>query len=155
MFHRFTNSHLLHRLYFKIQEYCITGEKITQKVADAIMNDHIVQMSLIRYKYDAPIDVSQHSGFRPVTYEKSRGRSGTSEHTFSVKHPDGRGAADYTCGNLKKLLRLLFKYSNYQRIAYYPHHGFIHCDFKPSPHTPGRLYFEADKKGTWVFKNKI
>lgn len=139
--------------YFTISEFCISPQLLPHYVADAILVNHILQMNKVREKHGHPIWVSQHSGWRPEEWEKERGRDGTSEHTFKFLWPAGRGAADYTAKDLVTVVKLIKENTNYQRIAYYPHHNFVHCDFKTV--SGGRAYFEAGRNKKWKFKNFI
>lgn len=135
------------RGHFSVKEYCITGKEPEQEVFDAIVKFHIEPMNAVRELYGKPISVSKNSGYRPKAHELSKGRPGTSEHTFEKIYPKGRGAADYTAESIPKLLDLLISDSPYLRICYYPSHGFIHCDYKGDG-TRRELY-QADANGKW------
>ena len=117
--------------YFKISDFVIIGDKLPLEVADKILKHHIEPLSLLRATViDFPIFVSMNSGYRPYNYEKKKGRSGNSPHTFK-----GLGACDLTCeGSVKDLYNLLVKYSKYKRICYYPNSNFVHCDYEDTPH---------------------
>ena len=113
-------------------------------VADAILKHHMPALNAVREKLYGPIYISERSGFRSVPWERSQGRSGTSQHTF--RNSDGTpclGAVDVTTVpfKLEELGYLLVKYTGYRRIAWYPEQGFYHCDFKESDH---RLYQQGD-----------
>ena len=129
--------------YLKISDFCITPNPIPQEIADKILAFHIIPLCHVQCNYNHDIMVSEKSGYRPFTYEKSKGRAGTSEHCFQ-----GKGAVDITSdGNLETLLSDLFTLTDYTRICYYPDKGFIHCDYKDKK----RSYWEADKNGKWVW----
>ena len=132
------------RLYFKIKDFCITGDKVPIIVADKIMNNFIVPLSKLRSEIiNFPVFVSQNSGYRPYLYEKKRGRSGKSEHVFK-----GEGAADLTCyepSQVKELYEILLKHSDFTRVCYYPNSNFVHADYKTSEH---KAYIDySDGKG--------
>ena len=132
--------------YFKIEEFLITGEMPEQEIVDKIQH-HIDVMNPVREAYGKPITVSQRSGYRPVWWEKQRGRSGNSQHCFK-----GKGAADYTGSDLQELLKMLILHSSYTRICYYKKQNFIHCDFKPAK--GGRRLYKA-VGGRWQFVQNI
>lgn len=94
---------------------------ITPALAEKIYG-HIDELNPVRISLGKAIIVT--SAYRPVWWEKTRGRSGDSEHTFK-----GEGAVDLTSFDLKGLL-LLLKETEYTRIALYPESNFIHCDYK-------------------------
>ena len=71
-------------------------------------------------------------GYRSFTYEISKGRDGTSQHTF-VR----RGAVDIASPEMWKLWKEL-KETPYTRICFYG--TFFHCDYK----TDDRQYFIND-----------
>jgi len=115
------------KIYFNIDEFCITKGMIPQEIANKILY-HISIINPIRVELGHPIYVSKNSGYRPKWYELSRGRSGNSEHCYVNK-----GAADYTCrkSDIRMLLHELLN-SEYMRVCYYPNDNFIHCDLKGS-----------------------
>jgi len=134
-------------LYFSISEFCIDKQHLlSPEIADKILRYHICQINPIREIMGIPILVSKASGYRPVEWELARGRSGNSEHTFKDK-----GAADYTCRNITRLLQIFKTESDYRRIAYYKDMNFIHCDYNSKD---WRQYFEVEN-GVWVFKENL
>lgn len=141
----------MQKLHFSISELCIVSGPIQQTIANKILEHHIWPMNPVREKLGHPITASQNSGFRPTYYEKTRGRSGTSEHCFI-----GKGAVDWTTttGSIKTLLYLIMKHTNYTRVCYYPNDHFIHCDYaRPEE---GRRYFEcASPVSAWKFIKSI
>lgn len=117
--------------HFSVSEYCITGEMPPQDIFDAIVEFHIKEMNPVRDAFGAPISVSKHSGYRPYEYEISKGRVGTSQHSFKdIWAGKKRGAADYTANDMPKLVKLLLEKSGYRRVCYYPNDKFVHCDHK-------------------------
>ena len=137
--------------YFNISEYCIESGPIPQHIADAILVHHILPMNMVRAEMKVPIYVSHSSGYRSEKHEKSKGRPGTSEHTFKYIWPTGQGAADYTThepATLERLFEKILKYTKYTRVCIYPFHNFIHCDYKPST----TRTFTADKQKNWQRK---
>lgn len=130
---------------FKISEFNISGKNIPEDVADKILKYHISPMIEVRNEMNVPIWASQKSGYRSVSWEKSRGRSGNSQHTFK-----GKGATDWTCedfSNLKyDLLKSIITNTSYTRIAIY--NTFIHCDYK-NTNSGERELFKSDSSSRW------
>ncbi len=140
-------------IHFNISEYCIVNDPVPIHIADKILRHHIIPMSEIREELGFPVLVSQKAGYRPTWYEKKRGRSGLSQHTFSF---DSKGAADYTAGSKEEIEKLLEKIKEkriYTRVAYYPNNGFIHCDYK----VQGQYqYFECESTTSkWKYKGSF
>jgi hypothetical protein len=135
------------RLWVTVSEMCITDAPLSLKEADTLA-EHAAYLSQVRGELGVPIRVSKKSGHRPVSYEKSKGRSGDSEH--STFHLKGRGAVDLIY--YKELLDKLIEDNFYTRICYYPNNGFIHADRKPGP----RAYFEASSPtAAWKMVRRI
>jgi len=139
------------KLNFKISEFVIKGAIIPSDVADKILKFHILPMQRVRDELAIPISASQRSGYRPVSWELSRGRSGNSQHTFK-----GMGAVDWTCSNFAQkkglFLELIIQYTSYTRIAVYD--GFIHCDYKPTSDGKRQL-FESGSDSRWKFIKNV
>lgn len=140
----------MNKIHFSISEFCIDENALLpQRIADAILEHHIKVMNPVREIIGCPVFVSLNSGFRHKAWEKSKGRSGNSQHTFPVDGPGkGRGAADYTLLGNKKVVALLRAMLaakvSYTRIAVYDTDmPFIHCDHA-SPDGKQRFY-----TGTW------
>jgi hypothetical protein len=140
---------------FSISEFCITGQPPYQGVASAIMEYHIVPMNAVRELYKAPISVSKSSGYRPRSYEQSRGRSGNSQHSFEDINPKGIGAADYTGHDIDLLLKLIIENTEYTRICIYPNNGFIHCDYKPVKNIERAVFTATSPQAPWKLKKII
>lgn len=132
--------------YFKVEEFLITGKMPSDEIVRKIKEYHIGVMDLVRHHFGAPIMVSSNSGYRPVEWEKSHGRSGNSQHTFR-----GKGAADYTASDLDKLEEYIIKFSTYTRVCRYG--SFIHCDHKKTVDNKRRYYKYVN--GKWKFKKNI
>jgi hypothetical protein len=112
--------------YFSLAEFLIEPDKPTPlDVLEKIFRYHIVPLNPIRHELKMPIHVSKNSGYRSVEYERLKGRSGNSEHTFK-----DMGAVDLTCADMNALFNLLVKFSPYRRIAIYKEQNFVHCDYK-------------------------
>ena len=112
--------------HFKYSEFLILGGHradlpLTAELADKILA-HIEQLNAVRSAINMPVTIT--SAYRPVWWERTRGRSGESEHTFV-----GMGAVDLACGDMELLIDALGM-SKYIRICYYPGSNFVHCDFK-------------------------
>ena len=122
--------------YFKVSEFykpMFFPSKVVKRKIKAI----IKVLAPVREKIGSPVYISKRSGYRPVWWEKLRGRSGGSQHCFK-----GKGAVDLTCqtGKFQELYNLLVEESDFTRICLYPEKMFIHCDFKKSEH---RLYLDT------------
>jgi uncharacterized protein YcbK (DUF882 family) len=131
--------------YFDISEFLIDvdAKVVPIHVVQKIDKYHKPILNSIRHYLGVPVIISQHSGYRSVEWEHSRGRSGYSQHTF-----EGRGAVDVRSNTkFDDLLKMLIN-SDYTRICYYPFSRFIHCDFKE---VVNHQYFEADKNKKWNF----
>lgn len=131
--------------YFTLSEFYNDSENPSQEILDKIKIYHIDKMNPIRHRIGKPVQVSQKSGYRSYETEIKRGRSGNSQHCFK-----GKGAVDYVY--TPELLEELKLNSDYTRICYYPHKGFIHCDYKAEK----RRYYEADSTtNKWEFKCQL
>jgi hypothetical protein len=128
--------------YFDLREFCITDNPVPLHTADKIIKYHMLPMNLVREVFGKPVIVSKRSGYRPINYELSMGRTGASQHCFI-----GKGAADYThSGNWDLFIKLLRKYTDYTRICYYPNNNFVHCDYASDK----RLFYTASSPaGSW------
>lgn len=139
------------KVYFKIEEFVISGDTVPVKVADKILHYHILPCNKVREELGVPMTASQKSGYRSVEWEKSRGRSGNSQHTFK-----GKGAVDWTCNNFKdnakKMLLSLIDNTEYTRMAVY--NTFIHCDYKPTPSGKRELY-TSTPDSVWTLKKTV
>jgi hypothetical protein len=145
-------------LYYKISDFNISGERIPEKIADKILEHHIIPMSSVQKIADFMIYPSAKSGYRSYVWEKARGRSGSSQHTFGEKksglvYDVDLGAVDWTCDefytNKDILLELIIENTNYLRLSIYD--TFIHCDYK-NTHKGKRLLFENNSHiNQWEF----
>lgn len=130
---------------FSVSEFLIEQEKtfVPVDVVDKIIRHHISIMQPIRERIGCAIWPSEHSGYRPKTWEQDHKRDGTSEHCF-----EGKGAVDWTCKH-KWQLELLFKElkkSKYMRVCYYPKSHFIHCDYRGDE----KLSFICENGKDWI-----
>lgn len=134
--------------YFDFREFCITDAPVPQDVVDKIIKYHMLPMNLVREEFGMPVRVSLRSGYRPVEYERSKGRVGTSQHNFK-----GLGAADYTHdGDWDEFIRLIIKLTDYTRVCWYPNNNFVHCDYA----SEDRQLFTADSPaGAWQYKGEL
>lgn len=140
---------------FRISEYCIEQTPPPRRIADIILKDHITPMNAVREAFGSPILVSKRSGYRPRTYEVSKGRAGTSQHNYEDTHPKGTGAADYTSVNAKELIEPILEHTSYTRVCYYPNNNFVHCDYKPTPSGKRETYTAANPNSTWVLSKVV
>jgi hypothetical protein len=140
------------KLYFTISEFNISGKPIPEAVADKILEYHIVPLQAVREAHGKPIYVSQNSGYRSLEWEKSKGRSGESEHCFGEQENgtfnEDKGAVDLRSEDLDRLESDLIEHSPYTRICRYK--SFIHCDYKPQE----RILYKNTPKG-WQRVKKI
>lgn len=137
--------------YFDLREFCITDAPVPQIVADKIIKYHMLPMNLVREEFGMPIIVSRRSGYRPMEYERSKGRAGTSQHNFK-----GLGAADYTHSgdeyDWNEFIRLIIILTDYTRVCWYPNNNFVHCDYSSGE----RQLFTADSPaGAWEYKGRL
>ena len=115
----------------KIESYDITGNGFPKKVEQVVRACHMNYLMyidrLMHKEHMVRVYVSQKSSWRPTWWERSKGRSGLSEHTYGFL-----GATDITCDLFTKnkhlLLEYLIKHTSYTRFAVYD--GFIHADYK-------------------------
>lgn len=137
------------KLNFKISEFNISGNAIPERIADAILIFHIAPMQVVRDILGFAIWPSLKSGYRPVSWERSHKRSGSSQHCFLDIH-GGKGAVDWTCSEFSKnkqlLLSEIIKNTDYTRIAVY--NTFIHCDYKKT-NSGKRETYTSDSKSNW------
>jgi len=110
---------------FTIMEFLVEREDVDVSVvlADKILK-HIEVLQPIRDRLNAPLQISQHSGYRSIQWERKHNRSGLSEHTFV-----GKGAVDLYTQDMEYLRQLITE-SEYTRVCYYPLEGHLHADFK-------------------------
>lgn len=115
----------------EIESYDITGKGFAPRVEQMVRACHMNYLAFIDWiisdKYGFNIYISQKSSWRPKWWERKKGRSGSSSHTYSFM-----GATDVTCddfsANWEVLLEHLIKNTSYTRIAVYK--SFIHVDYK-------------------------
>lgn len=124
----------------EISSYDITGKGFDKKVEQMVRTCHMEPLiKTEEYIGSFCLYVSLKSSWRPNWWEKQKGRSGFSEHTYNFM-----GATDITCddfeNNKEELLLALIKCTNYTRFAIY--NGFIHADYK------------NDYNDTWVYNSK-
>ena len=139
------------KLNFNISDFNISGKPIPEAIADKILKWHIAPMQRVRNIFNGAIWASQKSGYRSPHWERSKGRSGNSQHTFR-----GKGAVDWTCrefsSNYERLLDLIVKETDYTRIAIY--NSFIHCDYKATP-SGRREVYTSNSKSKWTLKETL
>ena len=145
-----------YNLFASIEEFLITSPKyVDLDIADKLFNFHILPMQIVRDRLGLPITASQKSGYRPRSWEIRKGRSGNSQHTFSQDWTNGSGAVDWTCKNFSrnkyKMLDLMIKNTNYQRICLYD--SFIHADYKESGSGKRELFDYVN--GKWKLNKYI
>ena len=149
--------------FFWLIELVITGNLIPVKVADKLIRYHIIPMNKARKKLGEAIWPSQKSGYRPIKWEKRRGRTGLSQHCFGEgsdkygipENKDCKGAVDWTCkGDLNKLLEVIISETEYTRISVYYDKHFIHCDYKNAPSDRSIYHYDKITK-KWKLHKRI
>lgn len=151
----------MYTTHFTISDFCITADAVPQMIADNILLHHIIPLNIVQDKLPFKIFVSysvkgEPSGFRPYWYERGKGRSGQSQHTFGQRKrtvlPFEKGAIDLTCEDFSQnkdaLLDVLIDHSPYIRIAEY--NTFFHLDYKDLQEGKRRL-FKSDRASNWQF----
>lgn len=138
--------------YFKITEFFfpedyenMTPEKVLD-VCEKLLKYHYPILNKMRDELNHPIFIN--AGYRSYDWELSKGRSGTSQHTF-----EDLGAVDISTPDVLVLNQLLelAKLSPYKRVCFYPRKGFIHCDMKGDRYHSFIDY--SDGKG-WQYAGK-
>lgn len=96
----------------------------------AIIRDHyITPCSRLFYHHRVALVPSDRSCYRTVAYELSRGRRGSSLHTFP---PGTLGACDLTTASGLEIIHHLdtiVDHGPWRRIAVYTNNNFIHVDY--------------------------
>lgn len=145
-----------------IKSYDITGKGFDPRIEQLV---RVCHMNYLRYinrlilkKHNFHIYVSLKSSWRPKWWEKAKGRSGSSTHTYNFM-----GATDITCVDFPDRWEIILKYLTehtcYTRMAIYHtvrkdgvKSGFIHVDYKNK--YDNRWVYEV-KNGIWNKKHKI
>lgn len=141
-------------------DLCITTDPVPVQILDKIYKFFVKPLNKAQEALGIQIKISQKSGFRPYWYEKARGRSGGSQHTFGqrekiiLKNQDG--AADITCEDFEKnkwkLLQALVDNTPYLRFAMYK--TFIHADLRDLKQGRKRL-FTSTSNSVWTFEKYL
>lgn len=128
----------------------------SKEILDHIVSGHFVPINLIRIAVGVAMKVG--SCFRPEEHELSRGRDGSSQHTFKDNGYEGSiGATDFTfwyerhktLSNFLKMCKEAAKH--FDRVCFYGQELFCHGDYKSSQ----KQYFTAeyrfdDESQKWV-----
>lgn len=100
----------------KISDFNISGQPIPQDVADKILEYHLRPLERASQYLGFDLAISKKSGYRPLWWEKQRGRDGGSQHVFF-----GKGGADITTLLIREQQILLskgkIKISEYREFA--------------------------------------
>tara|TARA_R110002167_G_scaffold190638_1_gene392919 strand:+ start:1554 stop:1955 length:402 start_codon:yes stop_codon:yes gene_type:complete len=125
------------------------------------MEYHILPMQDVADAMTVCVLPSENSGYRSYKWEKSKKRSGTSQHCYG-QDEDGlfdinaKGATDWTCDDFPHhkddLLAKMIEHSEYTRFAVYA--SFIHADYKNTRGTRqlfhyGKVWNEGKEKDEW------
>lgn len=124
--------------------WVITGERPPEHVWPRILKYHLTPALTLFHATGVALLPSMGSCYRSPVYERSKGRSGSSLHTF----PHGsRGACDYTLpGGMDVMHHMdhVIQSMPHRRLCYYPGHGFVHADY-------GDQHGQAAKERTmWI-----
>lgn len=120
---------------FKVSDFIYAGQ-LDRQVVEKIEKHHLPVVSQLK-------GITYIVGYRSKEYELLKGRSGTSQHTFT-----GKGAVDLGTMNMADLFSQLVS-TPYTRICFYP--GFFHCDYKASQ----RTYYIENSGWDQVDKHEI
>jgi hypothetical protein len=150
--------------FITIAEMCVNEELPPLVIVRKIMKWHIIPMQ--RVSLDLKLRIfcldtkGCRSGYRSFRWEKSRARSGDSEHTFGQGakgkiNQNKKGAADWRCENFQlnknKLVESIITNTAYTRIIIYNHH--IHTDYKNRNDT--KLIYSSDDNDKRILIRKI
>ena len=144
-------------------------------IIDRIFWYHLIPLNKVQARLTFKVRVSystkgQPSGYRPFWWEKQKGRSGNSEHTFGDRGSDennedqvvnSKGGCDITCDNFADnkdaLLQALIDETDYTRFAVY--NTFIHADYKDTYKNKRQLFrteIDPDSGNVeWVYEKEI
>lgn len=109
--------------------WVIDGILPVRHIWDRIECYHIRPLTSLFHATGVPLVPSMRSCYRSRAYELSRGRSGSSLHTFPGAT---RGACDLLRADgvdVASVLDLLVERGPWRRICHYPNNGFIHVDY--------------------------
>jgi len=132
--------------YFNLSEFLIHFPGNAHKPIDApyyVINNiilyHLIPLNRVREIFGEPVLISDHSGYRPVSWEINKNRNGSSTHTFGTnalpKEPTpmmAAGASDTTVRNMSRFTEFatLLARTPYRRHIIYPEKKFVHNDYK-------------------------
>lgn len=121
-----------------------------------IVDHHIAPLRDLQRLTGATFFPSARSGYRPREWERSKGRDGSSLHTYPM---GSFGAVDLLMWDgtpVRHSLDLLVIYGPWRRICYYPAKGFVHVDYGSAVNgkQPRRqLYESVGASGVWSFRS--
>lgn len=117
---------------------------------------HVLPLRDLQRRTGVMLFPSLRSGYRSVEWEKAKGRSGSSLHTFPGS---SRGAVDLVVWDgtpVRHVVDLLVEYGAWRRICLYSGKGFIHVDYGDQSGVPAarRQLFEGlGSDGKWQFRS--
>lgn len=130
--------------YTTPQDWCITGDLPPSELWPIIRDRYIIPLQRHWYTHGIGLVPSLNSVYRPVSYEISKGRPGTSLHCF----PAGTfGAADLTMhdgSKVKHVIDSVVEHLPFRRICYYEAQNFIHVDYGENGRRSG------DRRSLWL-----
>ena len=133
----------------------ITGEPCPPHVWDIIQANYIPALRKLLELHGVALVPSGRSCYRPVTWERAKGRNGRSFHCFPV---GSLGACDLVMAGGLPLnaaaVHALRMSSPFTRVCHYPNNGFAHVDFGgPGARKRAGRSFYTCKAPTapWVF----
>lgn len=126
--------------------WTITGALAPPDVWERILKFHCTPLHTLWISKLVQVVPSGGSCFRSVEWEKSKGRSGSSLHTFPA---GSRGACDLVLADGADIIGVmdhLIEDLPYRRLCYYPGHNFVHADYgdQDGKAAPRRTMWIAD-----------
>jgi hypothetical protein len=115
--------------YTDPKAWVITGELPPPDVWPRIERYHVRPLTTLWHAHGIALVPSGGSCYRPVEWEKAKGRSGGSLHTFP---PGSRGACDLVLADGADIIGVMDHIIDslpYRRLCYYPGHNFVHADY--------------------------
>lgn len=124
--------------------WTITDDRIPPHIWDTIRDHYITPCTRLFYHHRIALVPSARSCYRPESYERSRGRSGNSLHTFP---PGTLGACDLTTASGSPIIHHLdtiVDHGPWRRICIYTAQNFAHVDYGDQGRRPG------DRRSLWA-----
>lgn len=143
----------------EVQRYwCPVDLPIPPRIWMDIGTYHVTPLRRLQLFTGAMFFPSKRSGYRPGEWERSKGRDGSSLHTFK---PGSWGAVDLVMWNgthVRHAVDLLVEYGPWRRICYYRDKAFVHVDYgdHDGKRCKRRQLFEAVGDGSvWSLRSYL